>query len=94
MALSDYYVPVGNRTNICFDCQKATGGCSWSELDPETGKPRFALPPGAEATPSTLDGQKRMPVHTYHITACPEFLADEPRVTDNLELLPGMFLRG
>ena len=77
-------------TNICFDCQKACGGCSWSELDPNTGKPRFEPVPGWTAekvklqTTSTPKG--RVIVETYYITACPEFVKDEPRKSGHLIL--------
>lgn len=33
-------------TNICFDCEKAIGGCCWSEVDPNTKKVRFEPVPG------------------------------------------------
>lgn len=36
----------GGGANICFDCEKACGGCSWSEVDPETKKVRFQPVPG------------------------------------------------
>ena len=38
----------GSGTNICFDCEKACGGCSWSEVDPETKKVRFQPIPGCK----------------------------------------------
>lgn len=46
MSLEEYLVPVQDHANICFDCANACGGCSWSELDAETGLPRFAPVPG------------------------------------------------
>ena len=80
MALADYLVPVGKRTNICFDCQKACGGCSWSEIDPATKKPRFEPVPGWTAKKVMLKtgttGSKSIWVENYHITACPEFVPD------------------
>lgn len=81
------------KQNICWDCQKATGGCSWSEIDPNTGRVRFEPPDGAEYKLALLDSRDRAnAVMTYHITSCPEFVPDEPRKTDNLELKPGTFL--
>ena len=80
MALSDYLVPINSRTNICFDCQKACGGCSWSELDPATKKPRFEPVPVWTAEKKKLivscSKGKRIVIDTYHITACPEFVPD------------------
>lgn len=70
-------------TNICFDCKKAVGYCSWSMIDPETDRPAFKPPDGAE-----YEIVKYMEFHahgkarwgeTAHITACPEFERDEPR---------------
>lgn len=69
-----------NKTNICFDCARACGGCPWSEIDPETGKVRFEPVPGWTATPTTIknwhssDGSTV--AETYHITACPLFTKD------------------
>jgi hypothetical protein len=68
----------GRKTNICFDCQNACGGCSWSELDPETGKTRFEPVLGWTAEPVTLNLGWCIE-RTYHITACPQFVPDPPR---------------
>ena len=70
-----------NRANICIDCKKACGGCSWSAADPVTGKLLFEPVPGwtAERVPyslSTVRGKPRQ-VFTYIITACPLFEGDE-----------------
>lgn len=90
MALKDYLVPVGQNANICFDCQKACSGCSWSELDYNTGKPRFEPIPGwkAEKVPycSGWNAYGGKYEDTYHITACPEFVRDEPRKSSSKEL--------
>lgn len=73
---------VHNRANICIDCKKACGGCSWSEVNPDTGKIRFEPVPGwtAEEVPLMLlqsgNGYKKIET-TYKITACPEFDPDE-----------------
>lgn len=83
MALIDYLVPTNSRANICFDCQKACGGCSWSEIDPSTKKPRFEPVPGWTAEPIRMqignNQYGKVMTDTYRITACPEFVADEPR---------------
>ena len=69
------------RPNICQDCQKACGGCSWSELDETTGEIKFQPVPGWTATKVILKAGNggRKHIETYHITACPEFVPDEPR---------------
>ena len=82
MVPSDYFIPSGPTTNICFDCQRACGGCSWSELDPETDKPRFEPVPGWTAEKTKLNrgepNGSRPFMETYHITACPLFVPDDP----------------
>lgn len=69
-----------HKTNICFDCGRACGGCPWSAVNPETGKVRFEPVPGWTATPMTLivgHGKGGAVVaQTYHITACPLFVKD------------------
>lgn len=84
MALEEYLVPYCSRTNICFDCQRACGGCSWSACDPVTEKPLFRPVPGWTAEPSMLypaggAAKRTSEVWTYHVTACPLFVRDEPR---------------
>lgn len=54
-------------TNICFDCKKAVGGCSWSE--------KFEPVEGWKAEPSIIAGY----IESYYITECPLFERDEPR---------------
>lgn len=79
MELEEYRVPYGARTNICFDCQRACGGCSWSACDPLTGELLFMPVPGWTAKPSKLysaHGSHNRETWTYHITACPLFLMD------------------
>lgn len=87
MALSNLLYPLYQKTNICFDCQNACGGCSWSEINPETKKPRFEPVPGWTAQEVILNvGRSRSGyglVHTYHITACPQFVPDEKRASNN-----------
>jgi hypothetical protein len=71
------------KANICFDCKKACGGCSWSAVDPVTRKLRFEPVPGWTAKKVWLQswhhGSRSREVETYHITACPEFEPDKPR---------------
>jgi len=79
------------NTNICFDCQNACGGCSWSELDPDTKRPRFEPVPGWTAKKVILNcgtfkkGGKVL-VETYHITKCPQFIHDLKRKGDTRQL--------
>lgn len=68
---------LGNA-NICVECKNALGGCSWSEIDSDTGKIRFEPIPGWTAEKSCIvdcvvHGKRRV-VETYHITACPQFV--------------------
>lgn len=61
---------IHHATNICFDCAKACGRCSWSA--------RFEPVPGWTAKPTAIkyfDDKKGGVVftQTYSITACPEF---------------------
>lgn len=83
--LADYLVKTGeDHTNICFDCRRACGGCSWSAADPETGKPLFRPVPGWTAERSFLrlnrkSGGGYVFGKTWHITACPLFFPDLPR---------------
>lgn len=70
------------RGNICFDCENALGGCSWSALDPVTGKPQFKPVPGWTATPVVLqekNGSYQYKWDTYSITACPQFVPTPER---------------
>ena len=77
--------------NICFDCERACGGCSWTEVDPETGKLRWEPVPGwtAEKTYLTLQStshgkHKKAITETYHIIDCPLFVPTPPRKVEEL----------
>ncbi len=67
--------------NICFDCKKACGQCSWSAADPLTGELLFEPVPGwtAEEVEQNRKYRNKYPSTTYHITACPLFEPDEKR---------------
>ena len=60
-----------STANICFDCENACGGCSWSR--------NFTPVPGWTAThvyrEAAHDGYRE----TYKITACPQFIQSVPR---------------
>lgn len=66
-----------SNSNICFDCEKACGGCSWTAVDPKTNKIRFEPVPGWEAEAVTVGmgqgGNGKRRVATYRITDCPLF---------------------
>lgn len=78
MGVEQYLVIVsGQRANICFDCANACGGCSWSEIDPETERPRFEPVPGWTAFPIVhkyMDKKYKRETRTYRIVACPKFV--------------------
>ena len=57
-----------NVANICFDCRKALGGCSWSR--------DFIPVPGWTAEPAVLKCGGSESTQTYRITACPLFDPD------------------
>lgn len=80
----------GNTTNICFDCQNACGGCSWTEINPVTKRPRFEPVPGwtAKLVLLNVGGTKtgNRYIETYFVTKCPLFIPDAPRKRDNREL--------
>lgn len=64
-------------TNICIECQKACGGCSWSKsFEPIEGwtAKKCHLP---------MVGRNSVTyIETYYITACPEFEQDGRKVVD------------
>lgn len=74
----------GTLTNICFDCQNALGGCSFSRLNPDTNKPAFEPVDGwtAEEVPYCVGNWagKAIFEKTYHVISCPEFVRDERRI--------------
>lgn len=78
------------QVNICFDCRRACGGCSWSAYDPVEDKIRFEPVPGWTAEPAVIFAGSvngiRYEIVTWHITACPLFAPDPPRRSDPSEL--------
>lgn len=81
-----------STTNICFDCRNACGGCSWTEINPDTKQPRFEPVPGWTAKPVLLNvgalRDRARLIETYHVTKCPQFIPDEPRRGDTRQLSP------
>lgn len=61
------------QTNICFDCQNATGKCSWSR--------NFTPVQGWYAELSVLGNEH--PIVTYHVMECQLFVRDKPRKHTN-----------
>ena len=61
-------------TNICFDCKKACGGCSWSRIDPATKKPAFKPVEGWKAikVPYFIGAGSGID-STYYVSECPLF---------------------
>lgn len=49
---------------LCWDCVKYAGGCSWSR--------DFTPVPGWDATPTVKTCGQR-PLHSFAIRGCPEF---------------------
>lgn len=64
------------KANICFDCENACGGCSWTEYDLDKHGMKFELPEGAIAEPC-YDAKGNL--YTYHITGCPLFIQTPKR---------------
>lgn len=61
----------GKTNDLCFRCDKACGGCSWSKS--------FAPIPGWTAEPSRICVGIDNFVETWHITDCPEFVGKPPK---------------
>ena len=87
---------MNGRTNICFDCDNACGGCSWSAAGMD-GKLLFEPVPGWTAEKVTLNWRKGKNDFTYHITACPQFSntgrKKKPKATMTLEQVEYMIGR-
>lgn len=67
--------------NICWDCKKAVGRCSWSrDFTPVEGWDAENVPYQPWETQSVKYRD------TYIIRGCPEFERDEPREISNLML--------
>ena len=90
MSLEEYLVPYRDIANICWDCQRACGGSSWTTYDRETDTIRFETVPGWTAEPSVIYAGsyrgRQYKIATYHITACPLFVPDPPRESNPGEL--------
>lgn len=63
----------------CWSCQKACGGCSWSEVDLQTGKIKYDPVPGWNANKVPYRNPDGSKAHTYEILDCPEYVAEPER---------------
>ena len=54
------------KEQLCWQCQYATGGCSWSN--------QFKPVEGWDATPHTIRDCGTSKIHTYRIYSCPQFI--------------------
>lgn len=63
---------------LCWRCQKATGHCSWSEIDTtDADRPvKFKPVLGWDAIKTQLECGRRN-TSSYLILSCPEFVPDE-----------------
>ena len=78
------------ETNICFDCERACGGCPWSQYDDDKKRTGFKPAPGWTAEEVMYPVQHWDKgirwVRTYHITDCPLFVRTPDRKTPGGEL--------
>lgn len=59
---------------LCETCQKAYGGCSWTEVD-ENGKVKFEPVPGWDAKPTLKIGGGAT-YTSYDVKSCPLYVQD------------------
>ena len=59
---------VKRTASLCFDCQNACCGCSWSRS--------FVPVPGWMAVPTVAVSGQGMRKRSYRVIACPEFVPD------------------
>lgn len=63
-------------TQKCEHCRKFAGGCTWTEVDLETGRVKFIPVPGWTAVESTHRVTEGRYDTTFQIIDCPEFVSD------------------
>ena len=63
----------GYGSNICFDCDRACGGCSLSEVNPETGRVKFEPIPGWKTVKKSRKNGRNWEV-VEQIVECPLFV--------------------
>lgn len=80
--LYPYCNNVGQKASICFDCERACGGCCWSEVDTETDKIRFQPVPGWKARKTTIKINNKWE-YSYFVYECPLFIKS-PEKTENI----------
>ena len=70
-------------TQPCWTCQKACGGCSWTERGPD-GRVKFEPVPGWRAFPTRRSRDGKTFIESYCIQYCPEYEPDPPRERQSL----------
>lgn len=60
----------------CWTCENATGGCSWTEFDEDTGKIKFEPVQGWDATPTSRMVCGKTVMESYAIHDCPQYVPD------------------
>lgn len=73
------------QANICIDCARACGGCSWTGID-DKGELRWEPVPGWTAEKIQMKVGNYKTVDTYHITACPLFIREEKKERKGVHL--------
>lgn len=67
------YNPTVKQPTLCWSCQNATGGCSWTEYG------RFEPVDGWDATPTLIRSKNEDTLHvipSYLVNDCPEYIPD------------------
>lgn len=60
----------------CWTCENATGKCSWTEFDSETGKIKFQPVPGWDAKPTRRRLCGKTIMESYEVRDCPQYVPD------------------
>lgn len=75
--MADTKLMAGNTPpSICFDCARATGGCSWSTLDERGKQILFQPPEGAVVEEVPYKSGSGMWITNLRVCACPLFEPD------------------
>ena len=73
MTISSGFLDYG--INICFDCKRACGGCSWSAIDDRTGEVQFKPVPGWQTKKRSRKNGRKWEI-VEQIIWCPLFVSD------------------
>ena len=66
-------MPYDKNATLCWECKKASGGCSWSK--------KFVPVEGWDATPTKVwvgHTSAKPYIDSFHVNECPEFEQIEP----------------